>query len=88
MNDSKNQESSAVSSAGRVVSWRPIETAPKSGIAILIYTDYKKMATAYWSGGTWTDWMRPEHTYGSVIDWQPLPEPPWLVDEAHRETRG
>ncbi len=54
---------------------------PERQINVLILTDYGKMATAYcvnrrtktWG---WIDAMRPQHSYGSVTHWMPLPEPP------------
>jgi len=58
------------------VLWSAIVSAPKDRTPILIYTDYKKMATAYWNGESWTDWMRPQHTYGSVTHWMNLPKAP------------
>jgi len=48
---------------------------------VQIVTDYGKQATAYLydkknpSYG-WLDWMRPQHSYGSVTHWQPLPKAP------------
>ena len=52
--------------------WNNIETAPKNGEPVLIKTSYNKMATAYWGGTTWVDWMRSSHTYGSVTHWKSL----------------
>ena len=60
--------------------WQPIEAAPTDSAPVLIYTSYGKMATAYYAiydergNGTWFDWMRPNHSYGSVTHWMPLPE--------------
>ena len=62
--------------------WMSIkDKLPKRNKAVLILTDYGKMATAYLNtrkhpSWGWVDWMRSEHTYGSVTHWMPLPEPP------------
>jgi len=61
--------------------WQDISTAPKDGTPILILTNYGKMATAFsydpnTTDHSWIDWMRAEHSYGSVSHYQPLPKPP------------
>lgn len=48
---------------------------------VQILTSYKKQATAYMNDDTkpshgWVDWMRPQHTYGSVTHWGLLHELP------------
>lgn len=50
------------------------ERLPEQNKPILLLTSYHKMATAYLSSKTWMDCMRPNHTYGSVTHWMPLPE--------------
>lgn len=70
----------------REMEWQPIETAPRDGTPVLILTNYGKMATAYsrerkvsdkdGSEYGWIDYMRPQHGYGSVTHWMPLPTPP------------
>jgi hypothetical protein len=57
------------------------ERLPDIGIPVLIVTSYKKMATASCTDHEknswgWLDWMRPQHSYGSVTHWMPLPAPP------------
>jgi len=52
---------------------------PESRDAVLILTSYNKQATAYMVDRTkpdygWLDWMRPQHSYGSVTHWMPLPK--------------
>ena len=42
---------------------------------VLLLTDYGKMATAYFTGDSWVDWMR-QHSYGSVTHWMPLAKEP------------
>lgn len=57
------------------------ERLPEVQVPVLILTDYGKQATALLYDQTkptygWIDWMRQEHSYGSVTHWQPLPPPP------------
>lgn len=72
--------------------WRDAKTdPPEINKPVQIYTSYEKQATAFSSYGwkevdgkivedldsyQYVDWMRPEHSYGSVIHWMPLPEKP------------
>jgi len=54
---------------------------PEIFVPVQIITDYGKQATAYLTDPKtpsygWSDWMRPQHGYGSVTHWMPLPEPP------------
>ena len=54
---------------------------PEEGVPVLICTSYNKFATVKCYTGDdghieFVDWMRVEHTYGSVTHWRPLPEPP------------
>ncbi len=54
---------------------------PSDREPVQIITAYGKQATARMINDTnpsygWLDWMRPQHSYGSVTHWQPLPLPP------------
>ncbi|WP_427773032.1 hypothetical protein [Comamonas thiooxydans] len=54
--------------------WRPIETAPKDGMRILLRSRSGNIADGSWSAlrGTW-DWP---HMMLTPAYWMPLPEPP------------
>ena len=56
--------------------WRPIETAPKDGRHILVYSN-DRIISAYWSFSA-EDWA--DVLYGDIMQlpphWQPLPKPP------------
>lgn len=70
--------------------WRPIETAPRDGTAILIaggtysydiYADetFNSVTIAYWYGNHWRGEDRQAHDEWYTHDpthWMPLPEPP------------
>lgn len=66
------------------MNWQPIETAPKDGAAILIYTpSFYFGAGVYlaWWGGDWWEVCtegRTGHSYSCsrATHWMPLPEPP------------
>lgn len=56
--------------------WRPIETAPRCGMQLLLWvpnggwlTGFFNGATGRWDDGEYRDDLRPTH-------WMPLPEPP------------
>lgn len=54
---------------------------PRKNKPVLILTDYGMMATAFITNKKhpswgWTDWMRVEHSYGSVTHWMKLPKKP------------
>ena len=65
--------------------WQPIETAPKDGTSILIYTQ-DGFAVAHWEDQPafgWSDWVddRDRMRLSNVklnysTHWSPLPEPP------------
>lgn len=56
--------------------WRPIETAPKDGTGLLVYSD-ERIISAMWSVGA-DDWVEVVHgyTFYDPTHWMPLPEPP------------
>lgn len=68
--------------------WRPIETAPKDGTAILLYCDDHVSAEfgsviGFWSEDDGGDWYASEAHSSPLFwasdrptHWQPLPEPP------------
>lgn len=54
---------------------------PERRQPVLILCSYGKMATAICTDESkpdygWTDWMRAQHSYGSVTHWKPLPKTP------------
>ena len=53
--------------------WQPIETAPKTGVVIIVYAP-GFFQTAAWTNGKWTNaansWLE------DVTHWMPLPKPP------------
>jgi hypothetical protein len=55
------------------MTWQPIETAPKTGVVIIVYAP-GFFQTAAWTNGKWTNaansWLE------DVTHWMPLPEPP------------
>ena len=56
--------------------WRPIETAPKDGTNILVYSK-GRIISACWSIAM-EDWAEVLHGYTMFppTHWQPLPKPP------------
>lgn len=68
----------AVRSLGsiRALEWRPIETAPRGGMELLLWVPtggwhigFFNDETRQWDDGDYMDDLRPTH-------WMPLPEPP------------
>ena len=55
------------------------EKMPDEMIPVLILTDYGKMDVCRFCDGLWINYMRPQHSDGSVTHWMPLPEPPRLT---------
>lgn len=62
--------------------WRPIETAPKDGTAVLLYADSWELTWGIQAGrfydGEWMCWggAVPENDEDGPTHWQPLPPPP------------
>jgi hypothetical protein len=58
------------------MSWQPIETAPKDGTSLLVYSD-ERIIAAFWSVPA-DDWAEVVHgyTFYPPTHWMPLPEPP------------
>ncbi len=65
--------------------WQPIETAPKDGTPILIFSAERctscppktaGMGTAYWCGGYWGITNQFYPLRHKPTHWMPLPEPP------------
>lgn len=65
--------------------WRPIETAPKDGTRILVWSEFRgNMAASmhekttcdltYWNDLNGGGWVR--HTWATPTHWQPLPAAP------------
>lgn len=75
---------------GDSMEWQPIETAPKTGIAILLYGSTKiiydklNIVIGYWDEELFLDdvephWVfiiQPHSNFHSPTHWMPLPEPP------------
>ena len=75
--DEKYVRYEEIEQLGKEKEWISVkDRLPQEGRAILIYTDYGKQATAYLSDNLFIDWMRPQHSYGSVTHWMPVPNPP------------
>ena len=65
--------------------WQPIETAPKDGQWLILYTLIGGVQCGYWGGtyfGRDPDWIQYAHRGdlepidGVPTHWMPLPEPP------------
>ncbi len=64
--------------------WQPIETAPRDGTVLLLYSsnhsDVWQQRLAYWATGPREGWYGrggPAYaTDGAFSHWMPLPEPP------------
>lgn len=66
-----------------VSQWQPIETAPRNGDIILIYTKDGTISTAFWSDSVWLDkagFISEENRSDTITlgatHWMPLPKPP------------
>lgn len=59
-----------------MTNWQPIETAPKDGTEILVYSDGRVIST-FWSfcAEDWVDVLR-GYTMRDPTHWMSLPEPP------------
>ena len=61
------------------VGWQPIDTAPKDGVAVLLWCPERKNThKCYWRDGAWqrnNDTLIEEPTH-----WMPLPDPPKEAD--------
>lgn len=60
--------------------WRPIETAPRDGTAVLLWYKQKSHVAAYWVSSPWNG-MWVSGTVGfldcdNFTHWRPLPAPP------------
>lgn len=64
--------------------WLPIETAPKDGTTIDLWTKYlQRVADAKWMNGRWVVWGTNgfespdwEAVFPEPTHWMPLPNPP------------
>lgn len=55
--------------------WQPIETAPKDGTDILVFSpESGEMFVAYYKRGEW--FFAVNNTLSCVSHWRDLPEPP------------
>lgn len=69
--------------------WQPIETAPKDGTELLLFSagqiDCGYWSTSVWvaSGGAWIIYeSRSDTVELSPTHWMPLPEPPIMKDHS------
>ena len=60
----------------RTAGWLPIETAPKDGTDVLVYS-LGRVVSAYFSKSQ-DEWLEVIHNYSfyAPTHWMPLPEPP------------
>jgi len=64
------------------MNWQPIETAPKTGVGILVYQPWKSGYDEIMIGHYANGWVRSETSSYDELDkihpthWMPLPEPP------------
>ena len=67
--------------------WQPIETAPKDGTQILVWSPYRHTCVTWYSGQYddqphgWIDWFTGKEYGGNwyahkATHWMPLPDPP------------
>ena len=64
--------------------WQPIETAPKDGTEIDIFTHHgERVTNAKWMRGKWMQWGRNDYgdatwvtITGQATHWKPLPDEP------------
>ena len=71
--------------------WQPIETAPKDGTRVLVYSSWVVKATdiARWIGPPHNIWKRDRE--GDVVKathWMPLPDPPAAIRSMNPEKAG
>lgn len=63
-----------------MMEWQPIETAPKDGTEILIYSEIEGVRSSYFEHGMWQkgSWFsKPEERErAKPKKWMPLPKPP------------
>jgi Protein of unknown function (DUF551) len=58
------------------MNWQPIETAPKDGTDILVYSN-ERIISAHWSvpADAWVEVVH-DYSFAAPTHWMPLPEPP------------
>ena len=58
--------------------WQPIETVPKDGTDLLLYSPRWGMMVGLWAGA----WVQEEGgpSYRGITHWMPLPDPPQETD--------
>lgn len=59
--------------------WQPMETAPKDGTEVLVFSKYEDIVIAKWAewGGRDGGWIvGMEYAVSSPTHWMSLPEPP------------
>lgn len=59
------------------MNWQPIETAPKDGKDVLVFTHNGLVRLAFYDkalGGVWSSW--PGRNQCTPTHWMPLPAPP------------
>lgn len=61
-----------------MTTWQPIETAPRDGVMVDLWTEYwGRIANCRWDQGKWWH-LRKGHEESELgaTHWQPLPAPP------------
>lgn len=67
----------ASQSSGSKEEWRRVEDGlPELRKPVLVYMNYGKQDTCYWTGELWVQSVRAEHSNGGITHWMPLPAPP------------
>lgn len=65
-----------------IENWQPIETAPKDGTRLLVFSPVDGVVSSHWEAGTWQGlpWRAPHNAAKAAPTyWMPLPAPPETV---------
>ncbi len=64
--------------------WQPIESAPKDGTRLLVFSPVDGVVSSHWEGGVWQGlpWRSPRNAAKAApTHWMPLPSPPEAANE-------